>query len=75
MEVTNLDPKEKKLKKDNSVDNESLNEDVVLPGLGDDFEDDFLPGMFDDDDFTLGDDITSIEDDDDLLPGFEDEDL
>ena len=75
MEVTNLDPKEKKLKKDNSVDNESLNEDVVLPGLGDDFEDDFLPGMFDDDDFTLGDDITSIEDDDDLLPGFEDEEV
>ena len=68
-----MDPKEKKLKKDDDLKNESVDNDLTLPGLGDDFEDDFLPGMFEDDDFMLGDDITPLSDDDDFLPGLEDE--
>ena len=68
-----MDPKEKKLKKDDDLKNESVDNDLTLPGLGDDFEDDFLPGMFEDDDFMLGDDITPLSDDDDFLSGLEDE--
>ena len=70
-----MDPKEKKLKKDDDLKNESVDNDLTLPGLGDDFEDDFLPGMFEDDDFTLGDDISSISDDDDFLPGLDDDEM